>query len=412
MVKIIIGFVLSSILTTFYLYYENGKTIKARIEAKVMQEMLYFQKDFKEVDFTKKDEIYYNFVDKANKKAKENNVLFFEIYGKDNVKLFKLNRLSIPKVVLKHIKPLKIISHTINYILVPVSDDKAYLYLQTKINYEQVYYINMIIKLNKQTISIFSSQFIETIFIIFITILIVLLLTFSTIHSQYKTVLSKEKELLLSNIEMITSLGNAMSKRDSDTSQHNYRVTYYSIKLAQKLNLSKHDIRVLIKGAFLHDIGKIAISDNILLKPAKLTIEEFEIMKTHTTQGIEIIGDGSWLEDAKDIILYHHEKVDGSGYPCGLKGDEIPRVARIFSIVDVFDALTSKRPYKKPFSLEQSINIIKSDSGSHFDKDIVASFESIYENIYYEILDKTTQELRDILMKNIEIYFDVDGSYD
>ena len=160
---------------------------------------------------------------------------------------------------------------------------------------------------------------------------------------------------------------------------------------------------------FLHDIGKIAISDNILLKPAKLTNIEFEDMKTHVLHGVEIVQNNYWLKDAKDVILHHHEKVDGSGYPDGLQGDEIPYNARIFAVADVFDALTSKRPYKKPFSLDESMKIIMDDVGTHFDKNIVDSFEEIYEKIYYDILDMSSKELEKIFYQNVKPYFDIKG---
>ena len=217
--------------------------------------------------------------------------------------------------------------------------------------------------------------------------------------------LKKQKELIQSNINTLISLGNAIAKRDSDTNEHNYRVTYYSLKIAQEMKLSKTKIKSLIKGAFLHDIGKIAISDNILLKPAKLTDEEFEIMKTHVTQGVDIVKNDPWLSDAINVILNHHEKVDGSGYPNKLKGKDIPIEARIFAVADVFDALTSKRPYKEPFSLEKSINILKQDSGTHFDKEVVDIFEKIYIQTYNKISNIKDEELEKIFHESLKPYF-------
>ena len=157
----------------------------------------------------------------------------------------------------------------------------------------------------------------------------------------------------------------------------------------------------------MHDIGKIAISDAILLKSDKLTNDEFEKMKTHTIKGVEIIQNNPWLKDTKEIILYHHEKVDGSGYPYGLKGDEIPYITRIFTVADVFDALTSNRPYKKSFSLEESMKIIRDDARTHFDKEIIDVFEEIYEKMYYDISDKSSKELKNIFYQKIKPYFNV-----
>ena len=173
-------------------------------------------------------------------------------------------------------------------------------------------------------------------------------------------------QLFKANIGMLETLGNLIAKRDSDTSSHNYRVTVYSIQIAQELQLDDNTVRGLIKGAFLHDLGKIAISDNILLKPSKLTPYEFEIMKTHVSHGAEVVKGYDWLIDALDVVQYHHERFDGSGYLKGLKGEDIPLNARIFSIADVFDALTSHRPYKKAFSYDKSIDILEKGGDNFF----------------------------------------------
>ena len=139
----------------------------------------------------------------------------------------------------------------------------------------------------------------------------------------------------------------------------------------------------VVRSAPLHDIGKIQVPDAILNKPGRLTSDEFEIIKTHTTAGKEIITsainmvseeDSGYLYEARNLAYCHHEKWNGSGYPQGLKGEEIPLSARIMAVADVFDALVSKRSYKEPFSFEEAINIIKESSGSHFDPKIVEAF--------------------------------------
>jgi HD-GYP domain-containing protein (c-di-GMP phosphodiesterase class II) len=162
--------------------------------------------------------------------------------------------------------------------------------------------------------------------------------------------------LLDSNLETLQVLGSAIAKRDSDTDAHNYRVSIFSVRLAEAAGLDRQVIQKLIKGAFLHDVGKIGVRDNILLKPGRLDEEEFEIMKTHVQHGLDIVSRSEWLQDTIDVVGCHHEKYNGDGYgghkpgTKSIQGDEIPVNARIFAIADVFDALTSKRPYKEPFS--------------------------------------------------------------
>jgi HD-GYP domain-containing protein (c-di-GMP phosphodiesterase class II) len=161
----------------------------------------------------------------------------------------------------------------------------------------------------------------------------------------------------------------------------------------------------LIKGAFLHDVGKIAISDTILLKSGRLTDEEFEIMKTHVRHGEDIISGYPWLKDAGDVVRCHHERFDGSGYPCRIVGEDIPRNARIFAVADVFDAITSRRPYKEPFSFEVSVKIIQESQGSHFDPVIVWLFSEYAENLYKEICTEDEALLHNKLEECISRYF-------
>jgi putative nucleotidyltransferase with HDIG domain len=157
----------------------------------------------------------------------------------------------------------------------------------------------------------------------------------------------KAREVLDSHISMMESLGRAIAKRDSDTGEHNYRVAWVSARIAEEMGLTGHDMQALIAGSFLHDVGKIGIPDAILLKPGKLDEEEFVIMRTHVALGEEIVTGMGWLDDANAVVAAHHEKRDGSGYPRQLKGDAIPLAACIFAVADVFDALSSKRPYKQ-----------------------------------------------------------------
>jgi HD-GYP domain-containing protein (c-di-GMP phosphodiesterase class II) len=201
------------------------------------------------------------------------------------------------------------------------------------------------------------------------------------------------ENLVESNIETLRVIGSAIAKRDSDTDSHNYRVTIYSVELAEKIGLKAGLIQGLIKGAFLHDVGKIGISDKILLKPAKLSEEEYELMKRHVQHGIDIVVQSEWLKDAVDVVGYHHEKFAGGGYPAGLKGHEIPVNARIFAIADVFDALTSKRPYKEQLPLATSLEILGQGSGNHFDPVLLERFSEIAASLYEEFAHASNKQL-------------------
>ena len=188
--------------------------------------------------------------------------------------------------------------------------------------------------------------------------------------------------LLDSNLEILQVLGGAIAKRDSDTDAHNYRVSVYSVCLAEVIGLPRDQIQSLIKGALLHDVGKLGIRDNILLKPGKLTEDEFTVMKTHVDHGMELTDRASWLKDAQAVVGSHHEKYDGAGYPLGLKSEAIPLTARIFAITDVFDALTSRRPYKEPLSFDETMQILDGGRGSHFDPALLDAFGDIARDLY------------------------------
>ncbi|MEA3552964.1 MAG: HD-GYP domain-containing protein [Campylobacterota bacterium] len=251
----------------------------------------------------------------------------------------------------------------------------------------------------------FKRGIVATIVTVILTITIFSLVIFPLIYFAYKKINQNRLDLLSSNIMTINTLGNAIALRDSDTNEHNYRVTLYSIKLAEQIELDKEYIKKLIVGAFLHDVGKIGIPDGILLKNGKLTSEEFEIMKEHVLKGIQLVQGNPWLENSKDVILCHHEKYDGTGYPNQIKGDDIPIIARIFSIVDVFDALTSKRPYKEPFSYDKTLQILNDSSGTHFDKKLLSEFENISNKLYTNTKSKTKEQLKDELDSLIKKYF-------
>lgn len=184
------------------------------------------------------------------------------------------------------------------------------------------------------------------------------------------------KKIELSQLDLVDRLGRAAEFRDNETGMHVKRMSHYSVILGEAAKLENASLTMLLSASMMHDVGKIGIPDNILLKPGKLTSEEFEIMKTHTVIGAELLSDsGSELiRMAEKIALSHHEKWNGTGYPNGLRGEEIPLEARIVAIVDVFDALTSERPYKKAWSIEDAVSLIQKEKGQHFDPTLVELF--------------------------------------
>ncbi|HED12706.1 MAG TPA: HD domain-containing protein [Gammaproteobacteria bacterium] len=241
-----------------------------------------------------------------------------------------------------------------------------------------------------------------------VVIALVVLLLYPVTMALSRDLITKSRDLLTANLDMIRVLGSAIAKRDSDTNAHNYRVTLYAIALAEKIGLSHPQIQSLIKGSFLHDVGKIGIRDHILLKPGKLDADEFNEMKQHVQYGVEILQSSHWLGDAQEIVHYHHEKYDGSGYPQGLKNTEIPIIARIFAIIDVFDALASRRPYKEPYPFEKCMEIILEAAGSHFDPTLVQSFSEISLPLYTELVQNEDEYvLRQRLDGSIHRYFPI-----
>jgi uncharacterized domain HDIG len=169
----------------------------------------------------------------------------------------------------------------------------------------------------------------------------------------------------------------ALDLRDKETEGHSQRVAQLTLAVAQALNIPPEEQINIWRGAMLHDIGKIGVPDSILHKPGPLTEEEWEIMRCHTTYAYELLSPIAYLRSAIDIPYCHHEKWDGTGYPRGLRGEQIPLAARIFALVDVWDALTNDRPYRKAWSREQAYQYIRDQKGKHFDPNLVDLFLSI-----------------------------------
>jgi len=187
----------------------------------------------------------------------------------------------------------------------------------------------------------------------------------------------------------LQALGGALDLKDAETEGHSKRVTAFTIAIARAMGLPKEQVNVIARGAFLHDIGKMAIPEQILLKPQKLTSEETAVMREHCYHGYQLLKNIPFLKEASEIVYSHQERYDGTGYPRGLKGEEIPLGARIFSIADTLDAMTSDRPYRQAQSFDAAREEIYRWSGRQFDPEIVGFFrhmpDSIFEDLRREI---------------------------
>lgn len=191
------------------------------------------------------------------------------------------------------------------------------------------------------------------------------------------------EKIKAASLETIYRLSMASEYKDVDTGTHIKRMSRYSAAVARRMGLDEETIETILYAAPMHDLGKIGIPDRILLKPGMLDPAEWEMMKQHSVIGAKILkgSDAEFIRLAEIIAQSHHEKWDGSGYPDGLKGIEIPIAGRITAIADVFDALTSKRPYKEALSVETSLAIIREGRGRHFDPDVVDAFFAILDEI-------------------------------
>lgn len=191
-----------------------------------------------------------------------------------------------------------------------------------------------------------------------------------------RKVRTQTAQLFKTRLQIIEKLGKAAEFKDNETGLHVIRVSKYTYILALAVGMSENDAEMVMNAAPMHDVGKIGIPDNILKKPGKLTNEEFDAMKAHCQIGAEVIGDdvSELLQLAKVVAMTHHEKWNGYGYPNKLVGEDIPLAGRIVAITDVFDALTSVRPYKKAWSVEDAVNLLKKEAGKHFDPELVPLF--------------------------------------
>ncbi len=194
-----------------------------------------------------------------------------------------------------------------------------------------------------------------------------------------RQVRERTAELFNTRQQIIRRLGRAAEFRDNETGNHIIRMSHFCRLIGAAAGLGEKSVEILYNASPMHDVGKIGIPDHILLKQGKLDDEEWAIMRRHPEIGAEIIGQHSdeLLQTAWMIALCHHEKWDGSGYPSGLKGEQIPLMARIAALADVFDALTTVRPYKRAWSVEEAVSFIESQAGSHFDPALIEPFKRV-----------------------------------
>ncbi len=218
-----------------------------------------------------------------------------------------------------------------------------------------------------------------------------------------KKVIAQTEELVRAYSGTLEAMILALDLREHETGYHSYRVTEYAINLGKHMNLSDQELSVIAKGALLHDIGKIGVPDHILLKPDKLTEEEWDLMRKHAEFGYALLNKIDFLEESARIVHTHHERYDGQGYPAGLSGDGIPLGARIFSVVDALDAMTSRRTYRKAISFEDAVQRITEASGSQFDPEVVEVFTEIpieeWKDIKKRVAGSSSEYLKHLMFE-------------
>lgn len=399
--RLFVIILLSSFIWLFAVYYYHEYHIVQDIQKNIELKKTEFLDILGEYPIEKIDS---QKLDILKQELEQKSILFAKLYDQKENKIIDIDFHQKNNLVPRDKITLSL--EKLTYQTFMETQNEIYLLFQTPITIKNNdYHVVLLLQLDQNTIDTINEDVKFTLLIVIITTLLIFVTILPLIYIQYKTLVKSKNQILEANVSILLSLGNAIAKRDSDTNGHNYRVTYYSIKIAESMNLSKTQIQALVKGAFLHDIGKIAISDTILLKPSKLTEKEFEIMKTHVNHGLDIVKNIKWLQDASVVIQNHHEKVDGSGYPNGLKKDDIPIEARIFAVADVFDALTSKRPYKEAFSSQKSFFIINENINTHFDSEVVSIFQKTYQRLYNDVKNLSPEDLKTLLINNVYEYF-------
>ncbi|MGZ5095800.1 MAG: HD-GYP domain-containing protein [Burkholderiales bacterium] len=208
------------------------------------------------------------------------------------------------------------------------------------------------------------------------------------------------------NIELLSLLGKLTELRGGDTAGHTLRVTVYTTLFAEGLRLPREMLLRAVKGALLHDIGKLVIPDRVIRKPGALTTEERAEMEQHVIRGLEIVDESELLDAAVNVVGFHHERYDGGGYPHGVQGEKIPLEARLFALVDVFDALTASRTYKPALTAAQALALMAKERGSHFDPCLLDSFIEMAP--YFDSkVPRDERDLKAMLLAELSPYLDV-----
>ncbi len=205
------------------------------------------------------------------------------------------------------------------------------------------------------------------------------------LRETFKQERARSQQLRESYMATVRALSNAVEARDAYTGKHAERVAAYGLAIADALGLPLSNTREIEFGFLLHDIGKVAIADAILYKPESLTEKERAVMEQHPVIGAEIVRGIAFLGEASDVVRYHHERWDGTGYPDGLAGEDIPLAARVFAVADVLDALTSDRPYRPASELSVARQTIVKQAGTHFDPGVIEAFRSIPDETFEQI---------------------------
>lgn len=223
------------------------------------------------------------------------------------------------------------------------------------------------------------------------------------VQEATQAIREQQNELVRAYSGTLEAMILALDLREHETGYHSYRVTEYAVNLGKHAKLTDEELSVIAKGALLHDIGKIGIPDHILLKPDKLTDEEWELMKKHAEFGYKLLKNIDFLDESATIVHTHHERYDGQGYPAGMSKDDIPLGARIFSVVDALDAMTSRRSYRQALPFEDAVQRITEASGSQFDPRVVDIFVEIpideWKNIKYRIADSGSEYLKQLMLE-------------
>ncbi len=221
------------------------------------------------------------------------------------------------------------------------------------------------------------------------------------VREATRAIREQQNELVRAYFGTLEAMILALDLRENETGYHSYRVAEYAVYLGKHAKLTDEELSAMAKGALLHDIGKIGIPDHILLKPDKLTNEEWELMKKHPEFGYKLLKNIDFLEESAAIVHMHHERYDGQGYPAGMSKDEIPLGARIFSVADAFDAMTSRRSYREALPIEEAVRRITEASGSQFDPGVVDIFLDIpideWKYIRNRIADSGSEYLKQLV---------------